>query len=191
VTGATMGADHARQRQNRPVANILQINEVLGLASRVHEVGGWFLSLLKRFRRETGDDPAPGDWQARSSAYRRFQTAGLSVFLNLQLLAALGTPPRITGALWTWPTAMRAGRQVLDSFNECLAALYDIALVGDHAVLDAAISVGEVLGQMASSFPARRGGGPLSAEFVQLVEHTGERLVDFAASARADLQKRE
>ncbi len=186
-----MGADHAGQRQNRPVADILQINEALGLASRVHEVGGWFLSLLKRFRRKIGDDPAPGDWQARSSAYRHFQTAGLSVFLNLQLLAALGTPPPITGAFWTWPRAMRAGRQVLDSFNECLAAVYDIALVGDHAVLDAAISVGEDLGQMASSFPARRGGGPLPAEFAELVEHTGERLVDFAASARADLQKRE
>lgn len=173
------------------MADIPQINEILGLAGRVREVGGWSLALLKRFRRNPGDDPAPGDWPARSSAYRGFQIATLSVFLNLQFLAAVGTPPRLTGAVWTWPSAMRAGRQVVDSLNESLAALYDIALIGDHAVLDAAISVGEVLGQMASSFPARRGGGPLPAEFAQLVEDAGERLLDFTAAARADLQKRE
>ncbi len=185
------GAYTAVRGRNPTVPDVSQINEVLGLASRVREAGGWLLRLLRQLRRKTAaDDPAPGDWQSRSLAYRRFQDAALNVFLNLQYLATVGTPPRLAGALWTWPSAIRAWRRVLDSLNESLGAIYEMAIIGDHGVLDAAVSVGEMLGQMASQFPARRGGGSLPPEFASLVDDAGQRLLDFAASARADLQKK-
>jgi hypothetical protein len=171
------------------VPDIVQINEVLGVASRLREAGEWFLQVLRRLRRQP-EDPAPGDWAARSASYARFQNVALAAFLNLQLLASIGMPPKLSGAFWSWPSSVRAWRQTTEALNESLSALFEIALVGDSAVLDAGLAVGEVLGKMASSFPARRGGGDLPPEFVQLVDAGNERLLDYVTAARLDLQKK-
>ena len=160
------------------------------LATRVPEVGALLLSLAKRLRGRPKDQ-APGDKPTRIAAYRRFQDAAITASLNLQALARVGLPPKLGGAVWTWPSAMRASNRSIESLNETSCALYEIALVGDDTVLDAATTTAEALGQMASSFPARRGGGALPDDFAELAERASSRLFDFVAAGRGDLQRKE
>ena len=44
---------------------------------------------------------------------------------------------------------------------------------------------------LAADFPAGRGGGGMPGGFAEAVEVANERLVDFLAAARADLQRRD
>jgi hypothetical protein len=107
--------------------------------------------------------------------------------MSLHLLAALGTPPKLAGALWTWPAAMRSMSRFVGAMNELTSALLEIALVGNDTVLDLAIAVAESLSDAASNFPARRGGGSSEA-FADSMSLAADRIMEVIAAARADLR---
>lgn len=159
-------------------------------ADAVRRMATWLLGGLRRVARHPSD-PAPGDWQARSTAYRDFQHAIVPVVLDLQTLAVLGTPPRLRGAVWTWPTALRLAKRVPDGFRDSMSSVSAIALVGDGTVLDAALAVAESLAELAATFPERRRGGSLPPAFGHLVEHTMDLHAEFVRAARLDLQKKD
>lgn len=154
---------------------LTEVGLMLDVARRVRELGSDVLSILGRLRRHPADR-APGDKQTRTVAYVRFQESAAVALFHVQLIATLGTPPRLVGAVWTWPSAWRAMRRFSEGMTEMLTSLLGVALVGDQEVLDRAIIVGEKLGSTASSFPARRGGGDLSPEFAELAAQAGEEL---------------
>lgn len=170
--------------------NLSDVKAVLEVGTQLHVMSGRLLSLIKRIR-EHPDDPAPGTWDVRRGAYLRFQETALGATQALQLLASLGTPPSLVGAVWTWPAALRASRHMMDAFNAALAALFEVRLVGGKDAQDSAVAVAETLVRVTHSFPARRGGGDLPSEFENDVQEFNERLVDFVDAARADLQNRD
>ncbi|HEU0132975.1 MAG TPA: hypothetical protein VFQ85_18505 [Mycobacteriales bacterium] len=157
------------------------------IATHVREWGLLFRGALRRLR-QRDDDVAPGDFDARSRAYIRFEDAATASVLHVQLLANIGVPPGLAGALWTWPAAMRSSRRVLDEMNETVAALFQIALVGSQDVLAAAVAAAEAMGDVAAAFPGRRRAADRSS-FTVLVDAAVDQLGSFVDAARRDLQR--
>lgn len=162
----------------------------LQTAGRLRDEASRLKRLVRRLRRQP-EDPAPGDWQSRSVAYRNFASAALATSQDLQLIAAIGTPPKLLGALWSWPIAFRASRRVPDRFLDTLSAMVEISLLGDRTVLQAAGEAGEALADVAASFPEQRGRQVARTEFSQRVDIFNDRLAGFITVARHDLQVRE
>jgi hypothetical protein len=164
--------------------------EIIGAAGgalrELRSAGVWFLSMLKRVRRR-GEDSGPGDAEQRWEAYRRYQDAYVKVMQGLQMVASIGVPPPLRGALWTWPTVTRSTRRVVEGFDELLAALLEIAVVSDARVIDAAANAAESIADLASSFPARVRPGRLPKEFAEHVDAAAEQLGEFIERARNDL----
>lgn len=131
-------------------------------------------------------DVAPGDIPTRRAAYLRFQGSAIQLSLDLQLLADIGLPPKVTGAAWTWPSAFRAFRRVQAEIAELSKATFEISVIGSRDVLDAAIHVGESLAAMVSRIPDER--GPTSDSFRALVDDLYDHLADYVDAARSDLR---
>lgn len=169
------------------MAALTEITTLFQIAGHTREWSKTLLGAIRRIRSRP-DDAAPGDPSERLAAYLRFQNAAASALLHLQLLATLGTPPKVTGAIWSWPAAFRSARQALNAMNDALTALLEVALVGDRVVRDAAVSAADALAETARVFPSRRGGGT-SDEFDTAATAAGERIVEFVEAGRRDLQK--
>lgn len=155
------------------------------IANHLREWGSLARGTLRRLR-QRDDDVAPGDFGARSRAYIRFEDAATASVLHLQLLANIGMPPGLAGALWTWPAAMRSSRRVLEEMNETVASLFQIALVGSQDVLAAAVAAADAIGAVAAAFPERRRADRSS--FTVLVDEAVDRLGSYVDAARRDLQ---
>ena len=169
------------------MAVLTEITTLFQIAGHAREWSKTLLGAVRRIRSRP-DDVAPGDPADRLAAYLRFQNAAASTLLQLQFLATLGTPPKVAGALWTWPAAVRSMRQALEAMSETLEALLEVVLVGDREVRDAAVSAADALAETAHVFPSRRGGGT-SEEFDTAATAAGERIVEFVEAGRRDLQK--
>lgn len=170
--------------------DVVSLSNALGLVGGVREQGGWLVRSVRRLARQPKDE-APGDWATRKVAYHHFGDAAMVMAQDLYLLTAMGTPPSLRGALWSWPTVVRVNRRSYDRFHETLSALLEISLVGDQAVLAAAATAAEALGGLAAMFPTGRGGGAVPADFAGQYEDTTEKLGDFVTAARADLRKKD
>ncbi len=143
---------------------------LLDLFTRIPAATTTALKLTSKLRRDHGDDVAPGTADQRYHAYQRFSDATLRASLNLQVLATVGTPPRWSGAVWTFPTAMRASRGFVESSYAAISALHDINIVGARDVLESALTVTAALGACQPSIGpravgagSRRTGSPRTA----------------------------
>ncbi len=149
------------------------------------------VALIARVRsRKREDDPAPGDWATRATAYGQFRDASLQSLADLEFLSTVGMPPRILGGMWSWPQAFRSFRRYGDSMHAGLLAIHEIATVGDYDVFEAASAVAERMGKLGQLFTASKGGRePQSDTFTEQLDSTRRAVIDFVLAARADLQK--
>lgn len=170
------------------MVDLQTVKDALATTQGIRDLSSWMVVLVRRLKRQPKDQ-APGDWTARSTAYRRFSEAVVSVFQDLHTLGIVGTPPNLRGALWSWPTAVRVNQRLPDRLAETFAARFDLVLVGDHAVMEAAATVAEGLGELGKALPSRWGGGPLPEDFECHATAVAEMLGTYLTAARADLQK--
>jgi hypothetical protein len=155
-----------------------------------------WVQLTARFKESRAkSSTAPGTWQARCDAYRRFEEAAMGVALNMQLVSELGAPPPYLGAMWTWPAVLRAMRGVIDGGLAMQCALIDVATVGDDAAFDAALPFGSCVIELIQAHKPTPGKTnkkkqkPQPEEFRRAVDAVNAALLAFVDAAREDLRR--
>lgn len=82
---------------------------------------------------EIRDTPAARGHPDALAAYLEFQRAATTVLGRMQLILALGTPPPLPGALWTWPIAIRALRSTFDDSNALAITVGRVQVLGSSS----------------------------------------------------------
>ena len=86
----------------------------------------------------------------------RFLHLGLRILTNLGTLDALGIPPSLQGAVWSWPQAFRSLREVGVSTNQLAEEVLMIRTLGSSELADAAYDAARRLTDLLkSSQPTR------------------------------------
>ena len=89
--------------------------------------------------------------RACSSFERRF-----APLTHLGILDAMGIPPSIQGAVWSWPQAFRSLRVLVESSNQLAEEALVIRTLGSNELADAAVEAAQAISSlMQASQPSR------------------------------------
>jgi hypothetical protein len=85
-----------------------------------------------------------------------FLRAGMRLLTHLGIVDALGIPPSVQGALWSWPQVFRSLRILVESSSQLAEEVLIIRAVGSTQLADAAFDAAQHLAQlMKQSQPTR------------------------------------
>ena len=90
-------------------------------------------------RREVLETATQPDMRPEAMAvYLAFEAAATEYILALDLIARLGVPPKVAGALWSWPSVFRAHRTLQDAVATMTASFGQMIILGSSEVTAAA-----------------------------------------------------
>lgn len=159
-------------------------SEIITSVGVAQSLGARMLATVRGLRQRSDTDRAVGDSSTRTCVYLEFQSALTQLLLDLHLLAGIGIPPSISGALWSWPIAFRAQRDVRDGMRSALGSLTAISLLASASVHDAGFRASELAAEAAEAFPDAKSS---HERFEASVDRAQEALRDFIEAARAEL----
>ncbi|MDQ6946021.1 MAG: hypothetical protein M3256_07045 [Actinomycetota bacterium] len=122
-----------------------------------------------------------------TATYLDFQDAAVRMVSHIQLLAALGVPPSLHGALWSWPQAVRSHRAIIAEGQELTVQFGRLRMLGSSDVADAAFEVALAIGEALRSFPNHRGPSVADPEFGEQVAAALTALSAYGAVCRREV----
>ncbi len=144
------------------------------------------LSLAPRRTQQEAPAPAPPSQEART-AYLAYEAAAADFMLNLHLIAELGVPPRMAGALWTWPVVYRAHGKIVEAASRMVATFGQIVILGTYEVAERGCELAEALDAAAQALSVRRRRITTTPDFRDKYQAAGKTFRAYLLAVRADM----
>ena len=125
----------------------MDMASVIGIA----QVAEGLPALLSGLKRRKGEKPA--SIALALPAYLAFQESTVTLLQHYNTARTLGVPPRLAGAVWTWPSVWRAHKGIQSSWIGIVTAVTDVRVFGSDEVFNAAHDVLEGIGKASRAFP--------------------------------------
>jgi hypothetical protein len=130
--------------------------DLSGLFINLAQLGESVPASLLALRAVRHPEGKPSDPQLAIGAYVGYEVALSRYLFSLQLMAKVGIPPKVVGAIWSWPAVLRAHRDLVAAATDMTTIFGQLVMLGDPSVLEPAYEAGLAVGRLTQAASVQR-----------------------------------